>query len=102
MMAVVADTLIAAPFATVGSIGATTSVPVLNVGGFLRRVGIQAYAVKSGRSKLFFLLPPLPSSLPPPSPHTVKVATCILEVGWISFTSLNPPPSLLPSLPPFR
>lgn len=49
MMAVVADTLIAAPFATVGSIGATTSVPVLNVGGFLRRVGIQAYTVKSGR-----------------------------------------------------
>jgi serine protease SohB len=68
MMAVVADTLIAAPFATVGSIGATTSVPVLNVGGFLKRVGIQAYTVKSG--KKHFLIPSLPPSLPPSLLHT--------------------------------
>ena len=51
MMAVVADTLVAAPFATIGSIGATTSVPILNVGGVLKRLGIQAYTVKSGKHK---------------------------------------------------
>lgn len=51
MMACVADRLLAAPFATVGSIGATTSVPVLNVEKLLTRIGIRAYAVRSGKHK---------------------------------------------------
>jgi serine protease SohB len=51
MMACVADRLLAAPFATLGSIGATTSVPVLNVEKLLTRWGIRAYAVRSGKHK---------------------------------------------------
>jgi len=84
MMAVVADTLIAAPFATVGSIGATTSVPVLNVGGFLKRVGIQAYTVKSGKLSL---LPCLPPSLP-----------SRYQIEEVRKLGLSGPPSLPPLL----
>jgi ClpP class serine protease len=51
MLAVVADTLVTAPFATIGSIGATTSVPVLNVGVALKRLGIHAYSIKAGKHK---------------------------------------------------
>lgn len=51
MMACVADRLLAAPFATLGSIGATTSVPILNVEKLLTRFGVRAYAVRSGKHK---------------------------------------------------
>jgi len=85
MMAVVADTLIAAPFATVGSIGATTSVPILNVGGFLKRVGIQAYTVKSGKLSLLPCIPPsFPLSL------SVLIAAPFASVGSIGATPSVP------------
>lgn len=51
MMACVADRLFAAPFATLGSIGATTSMPILNVKDFLARWGVRAYTVRSGKHK---------------------------------------------------
>lgn len=51
MLSCVADRLIAAPFAIIGSIGATTSIPILNVEKLLKNWGIQAYTVKSGKYK---------------------------------------------------
>jgi hypothetical protein len=48
MLACVADRLLASPWAVVGSIGVTYSVPFMNIERLLSRVGIQAYKVHAG------------------------------------------------------
>lgn len=53
MMACVAERLIAAPFALVGSIGVISSLPMLNVADLLGKWGIKAYTPKAGTSHGF-------------------------------------------------
>ena len=67
MMAVVADTLIAAPFATVGSLGPLQCARP-QCGGFLSGLGFNLHRSKSGKKHV--LIPSLPPSLPPSLLHT--------------------------------